>query len=254
MITEIRSERLVVFSDLHLGNPFSSARGRTVAFIQWAAREGYDICINGDGFDVAQVSVPRLTRDVPEVLQALKNAAVAGRRVYYVVGNHDIVFEHFLNDWGFLRIAPFLNVRSGSARIRVEHGHLYDPFFVAYPRLYDFCTWLGGLALKVSPSLYGAWIRFEKLRGRLLASGGIVGELAAFSRAAAKLEARGFDGIVFGHTHHHGTTSLPLGGRYLNPGSWMLGSKYVLIENGAAELRDFQRDRNAKTDRGQLAG
>lgn len=241
MITDIQCSRLVVISDLHLGNPFSSARRRTVEFIHWAAREGYDICLNGDGFDVAQVSLRRLTADVPEVLQALKNASARGRRVFYVVGNHDIVFEHFLADWGFLRLAPFLNVQCEGRRFRVEHGHLYDPFFIAYPRLYDFCTWIGGFALKLSPSLYRLWIRFERLRGRFTAKGvsGIVGEPRAFVEAATRLEARGFDGVVFGHTHHSGVTSLPLGGLYLNPGSWMLGSKYVLIENGAARMGEF---------------
>ena len=242
MITHVNSSRLVVFSDLHIGNPFSGVRQRTVNFLDWASSEGCDICINGDGFEVAQVSLSRLTQDLPEVLQALKNAVARGSRVYYVVGNHDIVFEHFLNDWGFLRLAPFLNVQNGSSRFRVEHGHLYDAFFIAYPRLYDFCTWLGGFALKVHPSLYRLWIRFERLRNRRARStggSGISGEPPGFFDAAAKIEARGFDGVIFGHTHHWGSAPLPCGGRYLNPGSWMLGSKYVLIENGAAELREF---------------
>jgi UDP-2,3-diacylglucosamine pyrophosphatase LpxH len=246
VITDVHTRRLVVLSDLHLGNPFSSVRRRTVEFLDWAAREGIDICLNGDGFEVAQVSFARLTQDVPEVLRALKNAHARGSRVYYVVGNHDIVFEHFLSDWGFLRLAPFLNVRSGVARIRVEHGHLYDPFFVAYPRLYDFCTWLGGLALKISPGLYRQWIRFEKLRGRSFSrcgTSGISGEPASFYAAASNLEARGFDGVVFGHTHHAGQSSLPLGGRYLNPGSWMLGSKYVYIDDGVIELREYRSSR-----------
>ena len=85
-------------------------------------------------------------------------------------------------------------MKSGEARFRIEHGHLYDPFFVAYPRLYDFCTWLGGWALKVHPSLYKLWIGFEKLRGRLTSLGvsGILGEPKAFFTAASELEARGF--------------------------------------------------------------
>jgi len=236
VITRIRSKRMVVISDLHIGNPFSGVRRKTVDFIHWASSSGYDICLNGDGFDVAQVSLSRLTQDLPEVLQALKNAAARGRSVYYVVGNHDILFEHFLNDWGGVQLAPFLNVDCGAARFRVEHGHLYDPFFIAYPRLYDFSTWLAGFALKVHPSLYRSWIAFEKFMGR---KRGIAGERASFLCAAAKLEERGFDGVVFGHTHHRGVARLPLGGAYLNPGSWMLSSTYVTIENGVAELREF---------------
>jgi UDP-2,3-diacylglucosamine pyrophosphatase LpxH len=241
VITLAKSQRMVVISDLHLGNPFSSVRNKTVRFIRWAAAQGYDFCINGDGFEVAQVSVARMGRDVPDVLQALRDAVAKGVSVYYVVGNHDIVFEHFLADWGGFKLAPFLNVHCDSGRFRVEHGHLYDPFFVKSPRMYEFCTWLGGFALALHPSIYRLWIAFERAKSRLrvLRRGGIVGEPAAFFGAASELAARGFDGVIFGHTHHVGQARLPLEAVYLNPGSWMLGSTYVKIEKGRAELCQF---------------
>jgi len=245
MITRADSPRMVVISDLHLGNPFSSVRRRTVSFIHWAAANGYDICVNGDGFDVAQVSLGRFTHDVPEVLQALRGAIDKGSAVYYVVGNHDIVFEHFLIDWGGFKLAPFLNVRCGNLRVRVEHGHLYDPFFVLSPRLYDFCTWLGGLALALHPSLYRSWIRFERLRSRFTRKrgmSGIEGEPLSFFESAGRIEARGFDAVVFGHTHHTGWAELPLGGRYINPGSWMLSPHFVKIEDDKTELVNFARE------------
>ena len=135
MITEIRDQKLVVISDLHLGNPFSQAKKSTVEFFYWAAANGYDIVINGDGFEIAQVSFAKIARDVPEVFHAIKSFTNRGRNVYYVIGNHDIVMEHFLNDWGGFKMAPFLNVWSGDKRIRVEHGHLYDPAFVNNPEL-----------------------------------------------------------------------------------------------------------------------
>jgi UDP-2,3-diacylglucosamine pyrophosphatase LpxH len=238
VITSIQSDRLAIISDLHLGNPFSNVRAKTAAFVDWASREGFDLCINGDGFEVTQVSFAKVSRDVPDVLRALKQAMRRGTKVYYVVGNHDIVFEHFLNDWGGFKLAPFLNVASGGRRFRVEHGHLYDPFFVLSPRLYGFVTWLGGFLLKVHPRLYKLWISFERLRSRIrgLRSKGIVGEHPSFLSAASAIEARGFDGVIFGHTHHTGSVILPDGGIYLNPGSFMLCSNYVKIEQGRMEL------------------
>ena len=232
---------MVIISDLHLGNPFSGIRRKTVEFVHWASSEGYDICINGDGFEISQVSFTRLSRDVPDVLRALKSAMKNGTNIYYVVGNHDIVFEHFLNDWGGFKLAPFLNVESGGKRFRVEHGHLYDPFFVKSPRLYEFSTWLGGFVLKVHPQLYRLWISFESLRSRLRGPGvkGIVGEPAEFLWAAGELSARGFDGVVFGHTHHTGEVPLRDGCVYMNPGSFMLGSNYVMIAKGELSLRNY---------------
>ncbi len=43
MITAIRSEHLIIVSDLHLGNPFSNARKHVVPFIRKMASLGYDI-------------------------------------------------------------------------------------------------------------------------------------------------------------------------------------------------------------------
>lgn len=241
MITDIDARKLVVISDLHLGNPFSKAKHLTLEFLHWAAREGYDVVINGDGFEIAQVSFSKIARDVPEVFHALKSAT-RSCNVYYVVGNHDIVFENFLNDWGGFKVAPFLNVWSGDKRIRVEHGHLYDPFFVRNPELYEFATWLGGFALKLHPSLYNIWIKFEQLKSRFFApkQKGILGEHPNFSEAAVELLNRGFDAVIFGHTHHVGRVEHDNGQLYLNPGSWMLGSTYIEINEGQVSLKEFR--------------
>ena len=250
MITEIRNRKLVVISDLHLGNPFSKAKNPTVEFLHWAARYDYDVVINGDGFEIAQVSFSKIARDVPEVFHALKTFTSKGLNVYYVIGNHDIALENFLNDWGGFKMAPFLNVWSGSLRIRVEHGHLYDPFFVKHPRMYEFLTWAAGLALHVHPSLYRAWIKFEELKSRYFWRSarvgphgvGIKGEHAAFREAAIELSRRGFDAVVFGHTHHAGTAELPEGRRYFNTGSWLMGTPFLEINDGQMKMQRWSRD------------
>jgi UDP-2,3-diacylglucosamine pyrophosphatase LpxH len=245
VITEIRDQKLAVISDLHLGNPFSKAKNPTIEFFSWAARNHYDVVINGDGFEIAQVSFAKIARDVPEVFHALKSFTAKGRSVYYVIGNHDIVLENFLNDWGGFKMAPFLNVWSNDKRIRIEHGHLYDPFFVRHPELYEFLTWFAGFALKLHPSLYKGWIAWEKFKSKLKrkkSSEGIVGEDESFREAAIELSARGFDVVVFGHTHHAGQTDLPTGGRYFNTGSWLMGTPFLEIHNGNVCLRRWTRD------------
>jgi UDP-2,3-diacylglucosamine pyrophosphatase LpxH len=245
MITEIRDRKLVVISDLHLGNPFSKAKLPTVEFFHWASSHGYDVVINGDGFEIAQVSFSRIARDVPEVFHAIKSFTARGRSVYYVIGNHDIVLENFLNDWGGFKMAPFLNVWSGDKRIRIEHGHLYDPFFVRNPELYEFLTWLAGFALQVHPNLYRSWIWLEKMKSKLTRKKGevsIIGEDPAFRESATELARRGFDAIVFGHTHHAGHSILPGGAHYYNTGSWLMGTPYLEINGGELHMRRWTRD------------
>lgn len=240
MITNITSDRLVVISDLHLGNPFSTAKKKVIPFLRWAAAEKYDVCINGDGLEIAQASFAKVAFEVPEFFRVLGDFKRAGREVFYITGNHDIALEHFLEDWGVMKVSPFLNVTSGKTRVRIEHGHVYDPFFVKFPVLYETLTHMGGWFLKVHPELYRLWIRFEKWSSyRRAKKSGIVGERPHFMEAAEELSRRGFDAVVFGHTHHAGERTLENGGKYLNTGSWMLTPFYAKIDRGSVTLEEW---------------
>lgn len=241
MMTKTESERLIVISDLHLGNPFSRKRFQAISFLKWAAAEKYDICINGDGLEIAQTSFTKLAREIPEVIRTIKEIGRSGGKLYYVVGNHDMALEHFLEDWGMLKVCPFLNVNSGNKRIHIEHGHLYDPFFVNYPVLYEFLTKLGGVALAIHPGLYKLWIYFEKFKAYLRAQRtGIVGEPREFAIAADEICSRGFDAVIFGHTHHRGKLELADGKMYLNSGSWLLSCDYIEINRGEIYLKVWE--------------
>lgn len=241
MITTIRSPKMVVISDLHMGNPFSKTTYQTLRFLRWAASEGFDICINGDGLEMAQGSLKKMSEEMPEVIRTIKDITRQGKQIYYIVGNHDMTLEHFLDDWGQLKVSPFLNIHSGDLRVRVEHGHLYDPFFVSWPNLYEFLTHAAGWFLKIHPELYRLWIGLEKWRAHWRARrSGIVGEPPQFKEAAYELSRRGFDVVVFGHTHHAGEVELENGKRYLNPGSWLLSCHYVEIYNGEVHLKSWE--------------
>lgn len=240
MITSIKSQKLVVISDLHLGNPYSEAKKKVIGFLKWAALSGYDVCINGDGLDIAQSSFLKIAVDVPELFRVLGKLRSQGLQVYYVTGNHDIALEHFLEDWGSMKVSPFLNVESGPSRIRIEHGHIYDPFFVSHPRLYEALTHFAGYFLKWQPQLYKVWIQFERWKSKMRArKTGILGEHPSFGEAANELSRRGFDAIIFGHTHHPGQKTLDNGSQYLNPGSWMMSPHYVLIDHGVVTLKEW---------------
>ncbi len=201
--------------------------------------------INGDGFEIAQASFTKIARDAPEVFQAMKTCTQKGGKIYYVIGNHDIALEHLLNDWGGFKMAPFLNVWSGQKRIRIEHGHLYDLFFVRYPNTYEFLTWVTSLALKIHPSFYKAWIALEKFKSRFvwkIGGEGILGEHASFKEAARELANRGFDDVVFGHTHHPGRCELAPNKYYYNSGSWLTENPFVEVCIGEVSLRKWHKD------------
>ena len=240
MIISTREDRLVVLSDLHLGNPFCHAKRQIVEFLANAVDAGYSICINGDGLDIAQTSFIRLTREIPEVFSQLKRAKRKGQNVFYSIGNHDILLQHLLDDWGLFTVVPFLNVESGNKRFHIQHGHEYDPFYMSRPGLYEFATHVAGYFLKFWPDLYRAWIAFERFKGRLRGRRqGILAEPASFVEAAEEICQRGFDGVIFGHTHHPGVVELPEGALYVNTGSWLLRPHYAEISRGRLALKSW---------------
>ena len=240
MIIDAVEERLFVISDLHLGSPASSAERRLVGFLDHAAEVGASVCINGDGFDLLQSSFSRLVQASLPVLSKLRKVQEQGGNVYYVVGNHDLVLEHFLQHVLVFQMAPFLNIRSGGRRIRVEHGHIYDPFYSRFPRLYTFAVRAFGVTLFLHKDLYRLWARLteavDRFRRRRAQD---VLELSPHHRAAERLLDRGFDAVVFGHTHHAEAVDLP-SGTYLNTGTWMRAGSYVDIDDGEVTLRKWR--------------
>ena len=123
----------------------------------------------------------------------------SGHRVYYVVGNHDIQLEHFLESWIFTSIVPFLNVRSGDSRIRIEHGHLYDPWYTRSPGFYEVMTRVVGVGRFVVADAYSLFARSQAMGGRRSKRSDDTAE--PYRRGAEIVLERGFDTVIFGHTH-----------------------------------------------------
>lgn len=251
MITEVREERLIVTSDTHIGSFFFDARVGLIRLLDHARAEGYNVCINGDGIDVLHSSLMKMTMEASSLLKELRRIAEQ-TTIYYTIGNHDIILEHYLGDWGGIRLVPFLNVRSGDKRIRIEHGHLYDPFLMKHPDLQPALTKLIGWCCRVYPPWFQweerikqiRYSRLSRLRGRRNATrSGIElhDENPSFLEAAEELAQRGFDTVIFGHTHHPGITSINgNGATYVNTGAWSRQPHYAVIETGRVELRPWQ--------------
>ncbi len=240
MLIETLEQRLLVLSDMHVGYPFSEARRSLADFFRYARRGRFNVCINGDGFEILQVSFSRLAHDSIDVLGLLRDHLDAGLKVYYVIGNHDIALEHLLARWAGIEITPFLNVDTGTERVRIEHGHLYDPSFIRNPSRYEFLTKLAGPVLRICPDIYRAWAVWEdcvhRLRGWRRRS---AVESSPYYVAADMLLRRGFDVVIFGHTHKSEDVSWGQHRRYINSGTWVRGGSFVEICDGRVELKQW---------------
>jgi UDP-2,3-diacylglucosamine pyrophosphatase LpxH len=238
MITTIAEDRLLIISDLHLGSPYCRGRARTLALLRFAVENGYSLCLNGDVLDIVQSPMLKLAHDAPDILRALVKMRSEGLRTYYVVGNHDVVFEYFLEAWPMFLLSPFLNLSSGDKRIRIEHGHLYDPAYARNPVFYQWMTGVAGLALKAVPGIYRAYTAMARLKhgGDAAATGVWEEESSHFLDAAREIADRGFDAVVFGHTHRPTKIALGEGRTYYNCGGWVDDPYYVTIDHGSVAL------------------
>ena len=81
MKTAVREDRLLVISDVHMGNPLHRPRQAFMDMIRFALDNDYSLCINGDGIDIAQLSVTRLTADLTPSLALLLRFTERGRYV-----------------------------------------------------------------------------------------------------------------------------------------------------------------------------
>lgn len=251
MIADVREERLIVTSDTHIGSHFCDARHGLIRLLDHAREQGYNVCINGDGIDVLHTSLARMTVEASALLRDIRRIA-ADITIYYTVGNHDIILEHAVGDWGGIRLVPFLNVRSGDRRIRVEHGHLYDPFLMKHPELQPALTRFIGWCCRFYPPWYDLEERIKHVRYRDLprlmgrrnvSRAGVErpDENPAFIDGAEELAQRGFDAVIFGHTHHAGVLPLNDGAaQYINTGAWSRQPYYAVIDSGRIELKPWE--------------
>lgn len=241
MKTDFQSDRMVVISDLHIGNPFCSGSDDLWTFVNQAREEGFDLCINGDGFDIMQTSLTEIITEMPTFIEATRRFNLQDNRIFYTVGNHDLPLEAVICSTEGVNFCPFLNLKSGSKRIRIEHGYLYDPNFVKNPERYEYLVHLAGYFLKIAPKVYKLWILYEKFKNRKqINHNGIPGEPSEFSNAASEICARGFDCVLLGHTHHAGHITNDQFS-YINTGSFMLDPHYALIQHGEVSLKKWQK-------------
>ena len=269
---------LFVISDLHLGDgglrDKFEAFGKTPelhAFLDHVAREGGELFILGDLFELWQMNLSRLLvkrRDILDRLAALD--------VTYVPGNHDVDLAHFI-DTELLAHPFFERMRApftrelGGRRFRFAHGHETDPFNAGddpgFGRMLAIFSGVfedengspllaggegvGDVLEQFGESMLTIWTcAVTTMRGRLAdPSSQAVRPTAALTPAQdpdrlaehvagvrADLEKSGYDVAVLGHTHKPGR----IGDWYFNSGSWVGPRNAFLRISPGGEVRYFE--------------
>jgi UDP-2,3-diacylglucosamine pyrophosphatase LpxH len=141
----------------------------------------------------------------------------------WLIGNHDIGAEMVANLIG-AKIMDELVVEG----ILILHGHTFDTFITAHPRLTWAADWVYGLLQKISMKL----ARLVKYQSKTFLRNS---ELVC-QRAVAYAKTKGCDRVICGHTHR------PFeGAYYCNSGCWTEDTCHFLsIEDTQIHLREYQ--------------
>jgi UDP-2,3-diacylglucosamine pyrophosphatase LpxH len=221
----------IIVSDLHLG-----ARNSRSDLLAGLLAGGFDrLVLNGDTVDSPD---PRLLRPRDwEVVDLLRG--VARRRELVVVrGNHDVLpgpanargTTRFLGELLAAEVVEEYDLEVGGDRYLVVHGDRFDGTMNL--------TWVGDAAdwcyreiQRLSRPL-AHWVK--------RASKHVCGVAAAVQQGAlACARARGYAGVVTGHTHFWHDEFLG-GLHYLNTGCWVDSPcSYVRVEDGVARVHHW---------------
>jgi UDP-2,3-diacylglucosamine pyrophosphatase LpxH len=246
---QVQEDHLCVISDLHLGNPIFRKNHSLGDFLRHLSRNGTSLCINGDGMDLLQFSIPKFAKDILSTFKVLKDFFRSGtNEIYYVLGNHDVFMKTFLEESGLFPVVSSLEVVSGGKRIHIEHGHLHDYLFQNYLKIYIKMARLFGKFVRTCPDLFHAYFKIEwflewlvfglknkKFRGFAASTQ----DSPKYLQAARDILSRGFDVVIFGHSHRHGLHVLEDGKIYANAGTWTTRRSHFLeILKGSISLKE----------------
>src|SRR5690606_17487144 len=115
--------------------------------------------------------------------------------------------------------------------------------------MYEWMTRMAGPVLHLYPDVYRLWSMYEesKARVRRWYRRGPQHE-SIYCESADMLLRRGFDVVIFGHTHQPLDVELAPGRRYVNSGNWMRGGSFVEIIDGQVELKHWTSTEGARVE------
>ena len=129
------SERLVIFSDLHLGDggkqdDFLWNSGLFFHVLEHYYREyGYTLILNGDIEELQRFRMEEIRERWSHIYRVFSGLQAEGRLIK-IVGNHDLKLRVLEEDWTFLYDS--IRVEHPAGTIFVFHGHQASLFFYKY--------------------------------------------------------------------------------------------------------------------------
>lgn len=236
--------RLVVVGDAHLGAAPRADEDALIALLDAVPTLGDALLVTGDLYDFWFSYRRVIPRHAARVTAALITLA---RRlpVLMIGGNHDRWGGGFWEETG-IRFAPHrLPFEAAGRRVLAVHGDgmhperlsasLLNTLINSRPLIAAFRHVPPGIGFRVADAL-GHDPAFARAHPEVV-------EAAARRQRAIAERLLGDDpaigALIMGHTHREAAEELAPGRWYLNPGAWLDGHRYALLDATGARLARF---------------
>jgi UDP-2,3-diacylglucosamine hydrolase len=232
-------------SDVHLGlasrETEKAKENRLLGFLHGAVPDTEFLVIAGDLFDFWFDYKTVIPRGFHRTLAALQEFTDAGRKVHYLVGNHDCWMGDFFETeiGAVLHREPFELTIQGK-RVRVHHG-TDSPTTTWVTGSSNPCCGTpspsgctaGSIPTSASGSRTG-----RRVSSRAYTTTKHYGEEQGMIRYAEKVIGEGVDVVVMGH--HHKPAVHQIGrGVYVNLGDWISYNTYGEMSEGSIALKTW---------------
>lgn len=197
-----------------------------------------DLFILGDLFEFWFEYNIVFPKDYFKTLAVLYNLIQEGKKVHYIMGNHEVMIGRFLKNFGFVVHPEYAMVNIDRKTVYLAHGNKIDR------RLWT-SFWEKLLTSKINHALYRL---IHPDIGVFLAQG-----IAYLSRKQkhnpnlpkmfedhACIMLKQADIAILGHSHIPAFKKYPNNKYYLNIGDWVNNFSYGVIDNGKVGLHYYR--------------
>lgn len=217
----------LIISDTHLG----SAHSKEKELSEFLDNIEYDeIILAGD--IVEFLRKPIFTDATRKIFEHI---ARGGKKIVYIIGNHDDVFESFagqsITGIEFVKSYSF---EYAGRHFRVQHGDQYDTGIVKWRYAIEFISFFQNMIERVFGIDLTTWWANRQLKKRQLKR---IWDLVKWNEDA--------DVFIMGHTHNPEVLIWVDKNEciktYINTGDWISNCTYVLVKDGQVRLRKYDK-------------
>ena len=214
-------------SDIHLGllsrEVEKQREKQLLKFLEFASESCDELFIIGDLFDYWFEYKRVIQKGFVRTLAALEEFSEKGKRVHYIIGNHDFLHRDFFEQE--VKAALYrhpIDVNLNGKRFFMGHGDGLVKNDIGYKILKKFLRnkFLQKIYSLVHPDLGIKIASATSRTSRDYTANKHYGQIDGLFEAAKTKIDSGFDFVIFGHSHERAFEKY-LNGTYINLGTWL---------------------------------